>query len=251
MAKTGWQTDRGRVREINEDACLTLAEHNIYIVADGVGGHNAGEFASHGAVNLVAAYVKEHPLNQSGDREWLKDYFLDCLRQVNQAILELAAKSSKVAGMATTMVLLYLADGNAYVVNIGDSRAYLLRDGVLRQLTEDHTYVNQLVREGTLTPSEAAVHPNRNMITRALGGEAEIAPDFFQFQVYEGDKLLLCTDGLYNEIPEVELCRRITDCKDMQVLADSLVDAANENGGKDNITVICIQVEKREEEDEA
>ncbi|MBE6032956.1 MAG: Stp1/IreP family PP2C-type Ser/Thr phosphatase [Clostridiales bacterium] len=248
MARSGWCTDRGRHREANEDACLVIPEQNIYMVADGVGGHNGGEFASHAAVNLAAAYFRKNPIDPAQDAEWLKDHFLTCLRQVNWAIRDLAEKSSKVAGMATTMVLLYIADGNAYVVNIGDSRAYLLRDGVLRQLTEDHTYVNQLVREGTLTSSEAASHPNRNVITRALGGENEVAPDFYQFQVFEKDLLLLCTDGLYNEIPDGALSGIATGREDMQELADSLVKSANECGGKDNITVVCVQIEKGEEE---
>jgi len=144
--------------------------------------------------------------------------------------------------MATTAVLCYLRSGWAYIVNVGDSRAYLVRDGVLRQATEDHTYINEMLKQGMITEEEAAKRPDKNMITRAIGGEKSVRPDFFQFEISSGDVIILCTDGLYGEVEEPRIASLAVQNKSMHGLAGKLVEEANRCGGKDNISVICIKV---------
>lgn len=241
MLRVGFKTDTGRVRENNQDSLFVLPEQKLYIVADGVGGHNSGEIASRMAVQQIAAYVAEHPIEQAGDDNRLKDYFLDCLRVVNRQICQAAAGEVN-KGMATTVVVVYLRQGHAYVVNVGDSRAYLVRDKVIRQITEDHTYVNELLKKGNITRGEALNHPQRNMITRALGGDSSVLPDFFQFEIYTGDLILMCTDGLYGEVSDEEISHIATGRRSMHRLANDYVRAANEHGGNDNVTVICIKI---------
>ena len=127
-------------------------------------------------------------------------------------------------------------------MNVGDSRLYLVRDGSIRQITEDHTYVNNLIKEGIITKEQAKTHPDKNMITRAIGAEAEVRPDFFDFEIKEEDILLLCTDGLYNEVGEQELCDALVSAKDMRSVCSLLVDQANRQGGADNITVVSVRI---------
>ncbi|MDO4552173.1 MAG: Stp1/IreP family PP2C-type Ser/Thr phosphatase [Bacillota bacterium] len=244
----GAQTDRGKNRDHNEDALLALEAESVFLVADGVGGHRAGEVASGTAAALLRQRLAARPLKGETDEDAVREYFLEYLQEANGTIEALARQNPENAGMATTAVLLYVGGSRAFVANVGDSRAYLLRDGVLRQITEDHTFVNQLLKEGTITDREACNHPSRNMITRALGGEETVAPDFYLFPVFEGDVLLLCSDGLYNEVEEEAIGRHAEEASDMQSLADRLVALANENGGGDNITVVCVRIGIEEEE---
>lgn len=242
MLRVGFKTDRGRQRSNNEDAFFILPEQKIYVIADGVGGHNSGEIASRFAVQQIAEYVVKHPISEGTDDEDLKHYFLNCFRQANQKLYAMAKENDQNIGMATTMVLVYLNQKNAYIVNVGDSRAYLIRDKLIRQVTEDHTYVNQLLKSGAITKEEAEQHPKRNMITRAIGGAETISPDFYQFKIYEGDLILMCTDGLYGELTEQEIYAMAQGRRSMHRLANDYVKAANERGGKDNVTVICIML---------
>ncbi len=242
MLRVGFKTDRGQQRSNNEDAFFVLPEQRVYIVADGVGGHNSGEIASRFAVQQIAEYVSKNQIPETQEEEALKNYLLKCLKQVNQQLYEMAKESRKNAGMATTLALVYINDAKAYVVNVGDSRVYLIRDRLIRQITEDHTYVNQLLKSGAITKEEAENHPKRNMITRAIGAEYDLSPDFYQFKVYEGDLLLLCTDGLYGELSENEINEMAQGRRSMHRLANDYVKEANERGGKDNITVVCIMI---------
>ncbi|NLP30838.1 MAG: Stp1/IreP family PP2C-type Ser/Thr phosphatase [Clostridiales bacterium] len=241
MQNVTCKTDKGKLRQNNEDSLLCIEEHNFYMVADGVGGHNSGELASKLAVDYVRAYINNNPILVADDI-YLKNYFLNCLKEVNTIIYDRASKTIEDQGMATTAALLYIRDNKAYVVNVGDSRAYLAREGQLLQITEDHTYVNELLKRGSISLEEAKDHPKRNMITRALGSEESIEPDFYKFDIYKGDIILLCTDGLYNEIDVNEINRLITNSTDTNTIAHKLVTRANEQGGKDNITVICVEI---------
>ncbi|HML38445.1 MAG TPA: Stp1/IreP family PP2C-type Ser/Thr phosphatase [Bacillota bacterium] len=242
MTQIGFKTDRGRKRGRNEDSLFVMPRENIYIVADGVGGQNSGELASSMAVKTIAEYIKEKPLQNVEDEEALKDYFLDCMKHANQIIYRTARLSRENAGMATTAVVLYLAGGNAYIINVGDSRAYICRDGRISQITEDHTYVNELVKGGSITKEEAVLHPQKNMITRALGAEEKILPDFYRLKTLKDDILILCTDGLYGEVSEEEICGMAAASNSMNALSKNLVQRANRNGGNDNITVICLKI---------
>ncbi|WP_324823716.1 Stp1/IreP family PP2C-type Ser/Thr phosphatase [Sinanaerobacter sp. ZZT-01] len=242
MLRVGFKTDRGRQRSNNEDAFFIMPAQRVYIVADGVGGHNSGEIASRFVVQQIAEYVAKNHIPATNGEEELKQYLLKCLRQVNRQLYEMAKESQKNVGMATTLALVYMNDMKAYIVNVGDSRVYLIRDKLIRQITEDHTYVNQLLKSGAITKEEADCHPKRNMITRAIGAEYDLSPDFYQFKVYEGDLILMCTDGLYGELSEEKINAMAQGKRSMHRLANDYVKEANERGGKDNITVVCIMI---------
>jgi Serine/threonine protein phosphatase len=242
MVQVGFKSDKGKKRVNNEDSLFVMPEQRIYMVADGVGGHNAGELASMTAVKNVAEYIVANPINKVINEEGLKNYFLSCLREVNNTIFHLASSSKNNIGMATTLVLLYLTNQKAYFVNIGDSRAYVIRDGHISQITEDHTYVNELVKEGSITKAQAEIHPQKNMITRALGGEDKIIPDFYQLEIQKNDVIILCSDGLHNEVSSADICRMASEIISMSELSANLVRSANHNGGNDNITVVSLKI---------
>lgn len=243
MLSVGFKTDKGMCRSHNEDSVFVLPDQQLYIVADGVGGHNAGDTASRMAVESIAAYVTKNPLTLAENPCELKNFFMSCISFANENIFKRAAAPGESHGMATTCVMCYIRDDQAYVVNVGDSRAYLVRDGKIGQITEDHSCVQELINSGVITEEEAMERPDRNMITRALGGEPKVQPDFFSFKLYAGDTILLCSDGLYGEVSAPRLAELCTKYKTMHRLTRQLVDEANSNGGKDNISVICIRVQ--------
>ena len=242
----GYRSDKGQARDSNEDALLLLPKYGIYAVADGVGGHSSGEVASRKAMSGIEDFLAANPLSGADNLErkyrenWLKSYFQRCLQRVNSEIVKESASVPEMSRMATTLVLCYLDMDSIYVVNLGDSRAYILRDGVMTQLTEDHTYVNKLINAGTLTKSEARSHPQKNIITKALGSSKNIDPDFYRFDLHEGDRVLLCTDGLHGELTDDEIAEILRKKEDLNTICRLLVDAANKNGGHDNITAICV-----------
>ncbi|MCL2111447.1 MAG: Stp1/IreP family PP2C-type Ser/Thr phosphatase [Clostridiales bacterium] len=242
----GFKTDTGKRRVGNEDALLLLPKHGIYAVADGVGGQNSGEVASRKAMAGIEVFISENPLSAADDlrgknrENWLRGYFQRCLQKVNAEIMKEAQTDPIMSKMATTLVLCYLDMESAYVINMGDSRAYMLRGGTMKQLTEDHTYVNKLVNAGTLTRSEARRHPQKNIITKALGSAKHTDPDFYRFDLQRGDRILLCTDGLHGELTDDEIANIIKEKGNLNNICSLLVDAANESGGNDNITVICV-----------
>lgn len=238
----GFKTDRGNKRAVNEDALFVMPEDQLYIVADGVGGHNSGELASRTAVESIATYVVTNPLAEVKTLEALKGYFLECLRVVNSKIFTMAQIGDENKGMATTVVMAYIVKNTAYVVNLGDSRAYLTRGNKMEQITEDHSYVNELVQSGEITLEEAVFHPERNKITRALGAEKHVIPDFYKIDIMQNDVICLCSDGLHNEVSKESMCEMTASAPTMSALADELVNLANKNGGNDNITLICLKI---------
>lgn len=242
MIQVGFKTDTGKRRKNNEDALFIIPELKTYIVADGVGGHKSGELASRTAVSGIAEYMKANSFQQIEEEEELKEYFLNCLRKVNEKIYNMSKESPEHNGMATTLVMIYIKGSKAYVVNVGDSRAYIVRNGEISKITEDHTYVNELLKNGTITEQEAEVHPQKNMITRALGGDLDVYPDFFQVNVLKKDLFILCTDGLYGEVSDEKICQLAATATTMSSLSKELVKLANENGGNDNITVVCLKI---------
>lgn len=243
MISVGFKTDKGNLRSGNEDSLFVLPDQQLYIVADGVGGHNSGELASRLAVGFMAQYVAMNPLSAVRNTKELKKYFQNCFAGANELIYSKALEGSEYAGMATTAVMAFLREEACYVINVGDSRAYLIRDGVMRQLTEDHTLVQSLINSGAITKEEALTHPDRNMITKAIGGERTVEPDFYRFKTYPGDVIILCTDGLYGEVEADKILQLATETKTMHRLAKLLVDEANEAGGKDNISVVCVKIQ--------
>jgi serine/threonine protein phosphatase PrpC len=242
MIQIGFKTDQGRIRSINEDALFVMHKENIYLIADGVGGHNAGEMASRTAVQEIVDFIAQNPLNKTWEDDTIKAYYSTCFKKANDSVNQLSQLYPDCKGMATTALLLYVSDNRGVLVNVGDSRAYLVRGHSITQLTEDHTIVNQMLKEGTITKQEADGHPMNNMITRALGGEESLKPDFFQLELFKKDILLLCTDGLYSEVTETEILEVLISSNTMQTASNRLVECANNNQGKDNITVICVRL---------
>ncbi|MFN8233659.1 MAG: Stp1/IreP family PP2C-type Ser/Thr phosphatase [Actinomycetota bacterium] len=220
-------SDIGQVRERNEDSFLVAPP--LYAVADGMGGHRGGEVASGLALETVEA------LANAGEGA-----LTDQVREANRAVFERSMTDRAVSGMGTTLTALTVDDDAAHVAHVGDSRAYLLRAGALRQLTEDHTLVNRMVKAGEISPEEAEVHPHRNVVTRALGTEPDVQVDRQDVPLLDGERLLLCSDGLTNMVTTEQIRAILEANPSPQDAATRLVRAANRAGGIDNITVIVV-----------
>lgn len=231
--RVGARTDVGVVRDQNEDGYL--AEGPLFAVADGMGGHQGGEVASQVALETVAAMAREQGPTLDLDA---------AIRAANDAILARASGDRDLEGMGTTLTIVREEDGRITIAHVGDSRAYLLRDGDLRQLTEDHTLVHRMVTEGKLTEAEAKIHPHRSILTRALGVEPGIQVDVDARQVSVGDRIMLCSDGLTGMVGEQQIEEILKSEPDPQKAADLLVDEANRAGGQDNITVVILDLDK-------
>lgn len=242
MIQVGFKSDRGLKRKNNEDSCFVIPEDKIYIVADGVGGSNSGEVASRSAVSFIADYIKKNPIKAVKGREEIKNYFVNCMEEANSLVFELSYENTENKGMATTLVLAYVNRKKAYVVNIGDSRAYLMRDNNLTQITEDHTYVNTLIKSGAITADAARSHGKRHIITKALGGDRTAEPDIFEVKLMKDDILLLCTDGLHGEVDDDNICQILSSGQQMSEICNTLITRANRLGGNDNITVVCVKI---------
>ena len=225
----GAKTDVGRGRPANEDTFLVDHEDRLYAVADGMGGHRAGEVASATAIDaLQAAFADGASLDQA-------------VGEANAAVYEKASANVDMRGMGTTLTAAALLDDrHALLGHVGDSRAYLMRDGGVTRITEDHSLVEQLVREGRLSPEEAADHPQKAIITRALGIDPDVEVDTYPIDLRPGDRLLLCSDGLTNMLTDAAIAHVLRRQPDPQEAAEQLVDMANEAGGDDNITVVVI-----------
>ncbi|MBV8303258.1 MAG: Stp1/IreP family PP2C-type Ser/Thr phosphatase [Acidimicrobiia bacterium] len=232
--RAGGATDVGLVRAHNEDNYL--ADERLFAVADGVGGHKAGEVASQTAVDTLRREF----------RELTTDGLVGAVKTANRTVWDLAEANPEQRGMGTTLTAVALVDEGGEerlaVVNVGDSRAYLLQHGELEQLTEDHSLVEQLVREGQLTPEEAQVHPQRSIITRALGLDPEVEVDSWQLTPYRGDRFLLCSDGLTNEVSDDEIASTLRTVSEPEEAARQLVQEARNHGGSDNITCVVVDV---------
>ena len=231
-------TDIGQKRQMNQDYIYTSVEPvgnlpNLFVVADGMGGHNAGDFASRCSVSVLVDTVKKdknfNPVKiiRSG------------IEEANREILAQSRQNETMAGMGTTMVAATVVGGYDYVANVGDSRLYLARE-VLRQITQDHSLVAEMVRLGELSPEEARNPPDKNIITRAVGTAEDVKIDFFDIKLEPGDQLLMCSDGLSNMVSDRDILE-ILRTGPGENKAQELVDQANANGGKDNIAVIVIE----------
>ena len=231
--RVGVATDIGRVREKNEDSYLV--EEPLFAVADGMGGHKGGDVAS----QLALETIEGEPAADLAQR----------LRDANAAVFERSQSDRSVTGMGTTVTAVVVEGTSALFAHVGDSRAYLLRAGDLRQLTDDHTLVARMVKTGEITEAEAEVHPHRSVLTRALGTEPDVIVDEFDVALTDGDRLLLCSDGLTGMVTEEQIVAILSAAPDPQDAANRLVRAANRAGGVDNITVVVIDVEAEDGED--
>lgn len=240
---TGAATDPGKVRGTNQDYYLVQdsGKYGLFIVADGMGGHNGGEVASRASVLHVRDFIE-----QAWDRgEYGADrlrLIKDALAAANRAVFDLAAGDEHLRGMGTTLSMALTADRMLYTGHIGDSRIYLFRDNGLVKLTEDHSLVAELIRNGSITPEEGDNHPQKNIITRALGTGIDIEADLSEREIRDGDILLLCTDGLTNMLSCDDMLELCVSIDEPQLLCNRLVEEANNRGGKDNITVIAVKV---------
>lgn len=238
----GYMTDRGRRRPSNEDAVKVLEDTNFFMLADGVGGNRSGEIASRGALEALEKFVRHNPPEWLDSREEIFRYFRAAVNYVNHFVINLSESKPQYSGMATTLVFAYVTGGQMYVANIGDSRAYLIHDNMIQQITDDHTYVNDLVKMGAITREQAQTHSRKNVITRAIGANANNDPDCFSVPVAAGDMILLCSDGLYDEVDDEGICETLYRFDDMKICAENLIAIANQNGGNDNISVVCIKL---------
>lgn len=252
---TGHITDKGKVRVQNEDSFFVDEERNIYVVADGVGGQSAGEVASNIACSCISDYLISKHNGKKHNKRQIFDFHDRAIDLANMEILIKSETESQCRGMATTAVILTIENDTAYISNVGDSRAYLVRDGEIIRLTEDHTLANKLVQEGKLNPEDCdvlekteAIPQLFHTITRAVGSEAGVKADGFALPLLEGDVFLLCSDGLYGEVTDDEILTVITGAKTPNEACRKLAVRANKNGGRDNITAIII--ENRNTDDE-
>ena len=231
-----WRTDVGRLRKNNQDA--VILGNGLAGVADGMGGHKGGEIASAG--------LRDGLLRETKDSKPGKEKLVEAVQKVNRELWEQQEGNSSLSGMGTTLTVLWPTENEMLIGQVGDSRAYLLRDNVLTQITNDHSMVADMVRKGVLTEEQAACHPMRNYITRAVGTEANIEIDLYTHNRRRGDRWLICSDGLHGMISTEELISFMAD-EDLEKAADRLLQAALGNGGKDNISLVLIQDETERE----
>ena len=235
-------TDIGSKRKVNQDNIYNKDDNigllsNLYIVADGMGGHKAGDYASRECVNSVVGYIEEHT-------ECYTPISLleNAIESANNNINEQSNNNPELEGMGTTIVAATIVDNTMYVANVGDSRLYLIRDDKIEQITEDHSLVEEMVKRGEITPTDARMHPNKNIITRALGANKDVMVDFFEIEVDKSDRVLLCSDGLTNMVEEQEIADVVNYSDDMEKTVKKLVQKANQYGGKDNISVVLVEI---------
>src|SRR5437588_6864323 len=233
-AESTSKADTGRHRPVNEDSAFARAP--VFVVADGMGGAQAGEVAS-----KIAIETFEAGLSDSGSPE---ERLAVRVREANRRIYDRSRTELGREGMGTTLTAAYLDDGSVAIAHVGDSRAYLFRDGELTRLTQDHSLVDELVRRGKLTEEQAAEHPQRSIITRALGPEPDVEVDTWTYPVRRDDVLLLCSDGLTSMVSEERIAHVLGSAETLDEAADRLIQQANEAGGRDNITVVLARVEE-------
>ncbi|HVR40021.1 MAG TPA: Stp1/IreP family PP2C-type Ser/Thr phosphatase, partial [Thermoanaerobaculia bacterium] len=236
-------THVGRQRQHNEDAFLVEDEAKLFLVADGMGGHAAGEIASRIAVDSISEFILH---TKEDDGTWPHAYdehfkrstnrLMAAVRVANSRVLEAMRKDVRLRGMGTTVVACLAEEDTMSIAHVGDSRAYLIRDGEISRITNDHSWVFEQVQAGMLTEQEAEKHPLRNVITRALGGALQVTPDASEVEIREGDVFLLCSDGLTGMVPEDEILKVVTESDgDLKRACQALIEAANEHGGLDNV----------------
>ena len=232
-------TDVGRRREMNQDYVYAMGQPigpfpNLLVVADGMGGHKAGDFASKFTVEVVKREI-------AGSRSRKPEKVLrDAIQVANRELIRVASRDVKLEGMGTTLVVATVIGDTLYFANIGDSRLYLIDDNI-KQLSKDHSLVEEMVRLGGIKAEDARNHPDKNIITRAIGAKADVDVDFYEHRLKRGDIILMCTDGLSNMVEDEELFHIVQGSRDIVEAGEMLVEAAKENGGTDNIGVVLFE----------
>ena len=237
-------SDRGRLRENNEDSCLAkeIGEFTLLILADGMGGHKGGEIASRTAISEIQSILSEE-LSEKMIPGQIMLLLSDAVEKANSKLFSLSEEESALSGMGTTCDICLIFKSTAYIAHVGDSRVYKIPEsGEAKKLTKDHSLVEYMLESGTITPEEAATHPQKNIILRALGTEKEVEVDISHVKLKKGDTLLLCSDGLTNMLDEEVVFKTVREEPDPEKSALRLVERANEAGGTDNITVITAKL---------
>ena len=239
--KTFSETRAGQNRSINQDCFLCEEEAvgelpNLFIVADGMGGHNGGDFASRFCIENVKDYI----LNNKGDS--IISIIRTAIKAANEGIREKTKEDEELKGCGTTVVLATIKDDILYIANIGDSRLYVVQNGKLSQITEDHSVVEEMIKSGIIKKEEARFNPHKNKVTRALGAEPDVEADFFEVKLEKGDRVLLCSDGVSNMMDERHIEEISGADKELSEICRILIETAVNNGGKDDATVAMIEV---------
>lgn len=231
---------RGKVRRCNEDSYY-ISEGNFQyiVVADGMGGHKGGQTASKTAIENIRMYLSDSRVENSDD---LRECLEECIDLTNRAVYKKASMDDELAGMGTTLVLFCRLGDIGYVVNVGDSRCYLIRGNEIKQITKDHSVVQELFDNGQIEKSDMKNHPNKNIITRAVGTNYNVKCDIFEFSVQDTDSIILCTDGLSNMIDDSEILDVYLNAPDPDSCVKELINRANDAGGTDNITVAVARL---------
>lgn len=240
--KYGIRTDRGLKRQLNEDNCNVLVGYSgvppCFVIADGMGGHRCGDVASKQAVDSVC----NHLLKADWETEEISELLKRIIADVNKELYQFSLLDESTQGMGTTLIITVFKNRKLYIGHVGDSRVYLIRGNSIQKMTCDHSFIEELVKNGTITKDEAINHPKRNVITRAVGYEHDLQVDTYEIDVLENDEVLVCTDGLTNMLSEEEILEIITKAEDPQSACDTLIQNANNKGGEDNITVIVGRI---------
>lgn len=243
MIKAYGMTDVGRAREINEDSFYitddTLKDVQLFILADGMGGCNAGEIASNLAITCAKNYIENNFADTPKDKDSLIQLVGSSLEYANMVVYEKAIQTEEFQGMGTTLEICLIYNNRAYIGHIGDSRIYRIRKEFMRKLTQDHSYVQKLVQEGTISKEEAENHPKKNMLMKALGCNAFAEPDVMIKGFQKGDIIIMCSDGLSNMVDRETIYEIVKE--NFETAPKELINIANQNGGLDNITVITIK----------
>lgn len=242
MIKAYAKSDKGKVREINEDyfyISTSLDEVQLYILADGMGGYNGGEIASKLAVQTAKNYIENNFKETEKDKDSIIQLLGSSMEYANMVVYEKAKENPELQGMGTTLEICLIYNNKVYIGHVGDSRTYRIRKQFIRKLTQDHSYVQKLVKEGTITNEQAAHHPQKNMLMKALGCNAFVEPDVMVKGFLKDDILIICSDGLTNLVDQETIYEMAS--KNIEQATKDLVNLANDRGGYDNITVIVIK----------
>ena len=243
MVKAYAKTDIGKARDINEDSFYitdnSFSDMQLYILADGMGGCKAGDIASKLAISTAKSYIENNIKDTPKEKESLIQLVGSSAEYANMVVYEKSKENKDFEGMGTTIEICLIYNNRAFIAHIGDSRIYRIRNGLIRQLTQDHSYVQTLVKQGTITKDEAEIHPKKNILVKALGCNAFVEPDMLVRGFQKDDILVMCSDGLSNMVSQDDIFNIVT--KNFEIAPKELVDLANKNGGIDNITVITIK----------
>lgn len=242
MIKAYAKSDIGKVREVNQDYYYisdSLDEIQLYMLADGMGGYNGGEIASKLAIQTAKSYIQNNFKDINKDRDSIIQLIGSSIEYANMIVYEKSKENKELEGMGTTLEICLIYNNKAFIGHVGDSRIYRVRKEFMRKLTQDHSYVQKLVKDGTITQEEAVHHPQKNMLMKALGCNAFVEPDVMVKGFLKEDIIVICSDGLTNLVDQNEIFKLAK--KDIEQAPKQLVEIANKNGGYDNITVIIIK----------